>query len=161
MPDYGVFRGGHIVGWVELKAPDKDLDNLRGHDLRQFGRALTSLEAFGLTNGWDWRYFEQGTLVCSVELPRDFLTNAASQPSDQRVSDLWTLLDRVLGRTPLPVASLDEAIRLMARRAQAVREAVDLEMRTPAPLVQALHDEFRGLVYASGRPYTRSDFADA
>ena len=34
-------------------------------------------------------------------------------------------------------------------------------MRTPAPLVQALYDEFRGLVYASGRPYSRGDFADA
>ena len=161
VPDYGVFRNGHIVGWVELKAPDKDLDNLRGHDLRQFRRALVSLEAFALTNGWDWRCFEQGALVDSAVLPRDFLSSAASQPSAASVSDLWTLLDRVLGRSPLPVATLEEAIRLMARRAQAVREAVDLEMRTPAPLVQALYDEFRGLVYASGRPYSRSDFADA
>ena len=123
VPDYGVFRGGHVVGWVELKAPDKDLDNLRGHDLRQFRRALNSLEAFALTNGWDWRYFEQGTLVDSARLPADLLTNATSQPSAPAVSDLGGLLDRVLGRTPLQVATLEEAIQLMARRASRPRSS--------------------------------------
>jgi Type ISP C-terminal specificity domain len=161
VPDYGVFRAGHIVNWVELKSPEKDLDNLRGHDLRQFERARHSLEAFVLTNGWDWRYFEEGRLVREVQLPATTLRDPAAAPSGQQITRLAALLDHALGRTPLPVGSLDEAIRVMARRAQAVRQAVELEMRTPSVLVQALYEEFRGLVYASGRHYSKTDFADA
>lgn len=161
VPDYGVFRVGHIVNWVELKSPDKDLDGLRGHDLRQFERAKRSLEAFVLTNGWDWRYFEEGRLVREAQLPATTLRDPSAGPHEQQIARLTALLDLALGRTPLPVSSLDEAIRLMARRAQAVRQAVELEMRTPAVLVQALYDEFRGLVYASGRQYSKADFADA
>jgi hypothetical protein len=161
VPDFGLFRSGHVVSWIELKAPSKDLDDLRGHDLRQFRRALESLEVFVLTNGWDWRCFEQGVLMESVQLPDDFVTNARQRATQQQVAGLEALLRRCLGRMPLPIGTPDEAIKLLARRAQAVRQAVELEMRHPAPLVRALFDEFRGLVYASGRAYTHSDFADA
>lgn len=161
VPDYGILRAGHVVNWVELKAPDKDLDDLRGHDQRQFERAKDTLEAFVLSNGWDWRYFEQGRLVREARLPATCLRDPDVVLPATLLSQLSALLDLALGRTPLPVASLDEAIRLLARRAQAVRHAVDLEMRTPAALVDALFQEFRGLVYASGRQYTRADFADA
>jgi hypothetical protein len=29
VPDFGLYRGSDHVGWVELKAPDKDLDGPR------------------------------------------------------------------------------------------------------------------------------------
>ena len=38
VPDYGLYRDVHHIGWVELKAPEKDVDDLRGRDLTQHQR---------------------------------------------------------------------------------------------------------------------------
>jgi hypothetical protein len=105
VPDYGVFRDGHIVNWVELKSPDKDLDHLRGHDLRQIERAKRSLEAFVLTNGWDWRYFEAGRLVREVQLPAATLRDPVRSQTSSRSHDwrrcwTWRLAERLCRLAP-------------------------------------------------------------
>lgn len=162
VPDFGLFRGGDVVNWVELKAPGKDLDSLTGHDARQHERALENLSAFVLTNGWDWRYYVDGALERAALLPDNVLSDPQEIIPANAMTDLEELLDLAIGRTPLPVASVDEAVELLARRARAIRRAVNLAMETqPGGLLQGLFDEFRGLVYASGRVFRNDDFADA
>jgi hypothetical protein len=83
LTDFGLFRAEHVVGWVELKSPDTDLDALRGHNLRQHERAKETLGAFILTNGWDWRLFVEGELVGQVVLSPDLLRDKAPvDPAD-------------------------------------------------------------------------------
>jgi hypothetical protein len=161
MPDYGAYRHEALVGWVELKAPDKDLGDLRGQDLRQHQRAVEDLEWFVLSNGWDFRLFRDGEQVARATLPADYLRRAGPLAASD-IGAVEALFDRFFSRRALPVATPDEATQLLARRARAVRRAVlDQFALGLTPLLDGVFGEFRGLVYASGRPYSPKDFAGA
>lgn len=160
VPDFGVYRGHNVVGWVELKAPNKDLDALTGADRRQHERALADLEAFILTNGWDWRLYVLGAEFGRCVLGRDFLRSKVD-PLPVQVTELESVLAGLFTRSAAPVTNIDQAVSLMAQRAQAVRRAVEVDLERPNALLEGLFGEFAGLVYASGREYTKRDFADA
>ena len=100
VPDYGLFRRSDHFGWAELKAPDKDLDALSDHDARQHARMLEDLEAFVLTNGWDWRFFVEGRLDRRAEIPRSALTNSAETIPLSRLTSFSDLLDALFSRAP-------------------------------------------------------------
>lgn len=161
VPDYGLFRSDDHIGWVELKAPDKDLDGLRGHDAEQLARALEDLEAFVLTNGWAWRLYLTGRLEASAEFPQSALRDPQEAITDANLRSLGELLERVFSRAPSAIVTADEATRLMAFRARTVKRHVLEEMTAPPAILQGLYEEFEGLVYKSGREYSRDDFADA
>jgi hypothetical protein len=162
VPDFGLYRETNHVGWVELKAPDKDLDSLRGHDQTQFERMREDLEAFVITNGLVWRLYVNGQLVAQATLQREALRDPSVELPDAAVADLEALLEAAYSRAPSVIANPDEATVLMAHRARALRRAVAEQMRgTPEPLLEGLYDEFNELVYKSGRAYSHTDFADA
>jgi hypothetical protein len=161
VPDFGLFRGEDHIGWVELKAPEKDLDALRGHDLEQHERARKDLESFILTNGWDWRFFAEGELVGAASFPQDAFRDPEETITPNATDDLSAFLNRAFSRSASEIRTAEEATRLMAHRARGLKAAVLEAMRVPGPVLEGLYLEFEGLVYRSGREFKRSDFADA
>ncbi|MEN2981396.1 MAG: type ISP restriction/modification enzyme [Thermus sp.] len=68
-PDLGIFQGNLLVGYVELKAPGKDLEPARftGHDKAQWER-FKALPNLIYSNGLIFRLYRQGQLLCEVDL---------------------------------------------------------------------------------------------
>jgi hypothetical protein len=161
VPDYGIFRGDDHVGWVELKAPEKDLDTLTGHDRRQFKRALDELEVFVHTNGWQWRFYEEGSLVREVSLPREALSDPSLKIDGPLVGNLADLLERCFSHRATSVSTAEEASQVLAKRARSLRLEVRGALSHQNALLEELFQEFRQLVYASGRTYSADDFSDA
>lgn len=63
-PDYGVSINGTIVGYVEVKAPDKSINprSFTGHDKQQWDRQK-DLPNLLYTNGTGWRLYRGGVQI--------------------------------------------------------------------------------------------------
>lgn len=68
-PDYGVSIGGIMMGYIEVKAPGRQIDpeKLTGHDLEQWNRQK-DLPNLAYTNGTQWRLYRDGELIGQASL---------------------------------------------------------------------------------------------
>jgi hypothetical protein len=136
-PDYGVSVGGAITGYVEVKAPGRDIDpaRLRGHDLRQWERQR-DLPNLLYTNGTEWRLYRDsepaGEPISFTGGPLDTAKSGLTAPAvfEAMITDF-------LRWEPAPITSVGALVRAVAPLTRLLRGEVLDQLATERRAIKA------------------------
>lgn len=147
-PDYGVSVKGAITGYIEVKAPGKNIDptTFTGHDKRQWERQR-DLPNLVYTNGTDWRLYRDGE---PVGHPVSFTGDLQSAgPALAAPPDFEALLTDFLRWKPAPITSVGALVRAIAPLTRLLRgevlDQLNLERRAVAQGAETYLQPFLGL----------------
>lgn len=150
-PDLGVWKGGLLVGFVELKAPDKPIEpgRFQRHDREQWER-FRLLPNLVYTNGKDFALYRNGEEVKRATLEKS-LGKGTPEPEETR--DLEGLLLDFLGWQPIVPKDPKELAQFIAPITRYLREEVLAAMRLARkrgnpkdPLLRLMEDWKRTLI---------------
>jgi hypothetical protein len=163
-PDFVLIKTIETIGYVECKAPGKDVDNLTGADRRQFDNYLR-LDNWVLTNFTTFVLRQDGVEQRRAVLGRAMLLNPKSKASalTSGVDDLYEVLLDLATYTGVNIRTAPVAARDLARATSLVREAAMAHLEQakgakPQTPLQSLLDEYRKLLIAD---LTEERFADS
>ncbi|NJE66581.1 hypothetical protein EZE58_06670 [Brevibacterium sp. LS14] len=166
IPDYRVNQRRELLGWVELKAAAKPLNELTGHDARQRERFVDGLHNLILTNGWEWELYQDGRQVGStvrVGTADIFKPDALpAAPTDAELRDLQDLLRSFLTARLADYSTVSSAVAALAVRARALRNGLSEvgEAEAGENLV-SLKADFKDLVFRNGQKFDWARFVDS
>ncbi len=112
IPDFRVGKNGEIIGYVEAKPPDSDLDDIE--DSEQIKRYRDSLPNLILTNFLEFRFYRFGHPADKVQVGRQFtLKSLKSPPSPEKLDSFFELLENFFSfSTPEIQKSSDLSVEL-------------------------------------------------
>ncbi len=84
-PDIALDVGGALCGYVELKAPQVSVRNLKGRDREQFNKFKT-LPNLVYTNGNEWILYRDGERKQTVRLSGDVTEDGAGAPAPRSLA---------------------------------------------------------------------------
>lgn len=126
-PDYAITVDGVLTGYVELKAPGKNIDpasfTKKSHEYRQWQR-LRNLPNLLYTNGTEWRLYRYGEPVLTstgydaVHMHGSFSGHGTLSAPDA----LATVFLNFLRWVPAPIKSADQLVETLAPLAALLRE---------------------------------------
>ena len=126
-PDYAITVDGVLTGYVELKAPGKNIDpasfTKKSHEYRQWQR-LRNLPNLLYTNGTEWRLYRYGEPVLTstgydaVHVHGSFSGHGTLSAPDA----LATFFLNFLRWVPAPIKSADQLVETLAPLAALLRE---------------------------------------
>ena len=126
-PDYAIMVDGVLTGYVELKAPGKNIDpasfTKKSHEYRQWQR-LRNLPNLLYTNGTEWRLYRYGEPVLTstgydaVHMHGSFSGHGTLSAPDA----LATFFLNFLRWVPAPIKSADQLVETLAPLAALLRE---------------------------------------
>jgi len=162
-PDIGLARAGQLPrAFVELKAPDKNLDptRWRGHDKQQFER-FKELPVWALSNFRAIRFFERDRPEFEIAIvpeqalrPETSDGKAAALVSSHDPKALLELVGRLAQAQPPSPSNAGQLAEFLAHAARLVRASVlerlgelDVAKQKGRPL-QLVREEFRDVLYA-------------
>lgn len=126
-PDYAITVDGVLTGYVELKAPGKNIDpasfTKKSHEYRQWQR-LRNLPNLLYTNGTEWRLYRYGEPVLTstgydaVHMHGSFSGHGTLSAPDA----LATFFLSFLRWVPAPIKSADQLVETLAPLAALLRE---------------------------------------
>lgn len=126
-PDYAIMVDGVLTGYVELKAPGKNIDpasfSKKSHEYRQWQR-LRNLPNLLYTNGTEWRLYRYGEPVLTstgydaVHMHGSFSGHGTLSAPDA----LATFFLSFLRWVPAPIKSADQLVETLAPLAALLRE---------------------------------------
>ena len=138
-PDYAIMVDGVLTGYVELKAPGKNIDpasfTKKSHEYKQWQR-LRNLPNLLYTNGTEWRLYRYGKPVPTSSAKNDNAVNINAGPfviEKKRVrflenitwsapANLATLFLNFLRWIPAPITSADRLVETLAPLAALLRD---------------------------------------
>lgn len=166
IPDYRVGSQGELLGWVELKAPSKPLDQLKGHDAKQRERFVDGLHNLILTNGWEWELYQDGRQVGNtVRIATASAFSPAAlpaSPSDEQVRRLRDLLRSFLTFRLSQYTTVSSAVTALAIRARALRNGLsELGESEAGDNLISLKADFKNLVFRNGQKFDWERFVDS
>jgi len=112
IPDFRVGKNGEIIGFIEAKPPDANLEEVE--DSEQLRRYRDSLPNLILTNFLEFRLYRSGRPVDKVQVGRQFtLRSLKSPPSPEKLDEFFELLENFFSfSTPEIQKSSDFSIEL-------------------------------------------------
>lgn len=126
-PDYAITVDGVLTGYVELKAPGKNIEpasfSKKSHEYRQWQR-LRNLPNLLYTNGTEWRLYRYGEPVLTstgydaVHMHGSFSGHGTLSAPDA----LATFFLNFLRWVPAPIKSADQLVETLAPLAALLRE---------------------------------------
>ena len=126
-PDYAIMVDGVLTGYVELKAPGKNIDpasfGKKSHEYKQWQR-LRNLPNLLYTNGTEWRLYRYGEPVLTstgydaVHMHGSFSGHGTLSAPDA----LATFFLNFLRWVPAPIKSADQLVETLAPLAALLRE---------------------------------------
>lgn len=126
-PDYAITVDGVLTGYVELKAPGKNIDpasfTKKSHEYKQWQR-LRNLPNLLYTNGTEWRLYRYGEPVLTstgydaVHMHGSFSGHGTLSAPDA----LATFFLNFLRWVPAPIKSADQLVETLAPLAALLRE---------------------------------------
>ena len=126
-PDYAITVDGVLTGYVELKAPGKNIEpasfSKKSHEYRQWQR-LRNLPNLLYTNGTEWRLYRYGEPVLTstgydaVHMHGSFSGHGTLSAPDA----LATFFLNFLRWVPAPIKSADQLVEALAPLAALLRE---------------------------------------
>ena len=126
-PDYAIMVDGVLTGYVELKAPGKNIDpasfTKKSHEYKQWQR-LRNLPNLLYTNGTEWRLYRYGEPVLmstgydAVHMHGSFSGRGTLSAPDA----LTTFFLSFLRWSPSPITSADQLVETLAPLAALLRE---------------------------------------
>lgn len=141
-PDYAITVDGVLTGYVELKAPGKNIDpasfTKKSHEYRQWQR-LRNLPNLLYTNGTEWRLYRYGEPVLTstgydaVHMHGSFSGHGTLSAPDA----LATFFLNFLRWVPAPIKSADQLVETLAPLAALLREEMLLGLAVQEKIYKA------------------------
>ncbi|MDQ3642704.1 MAG: N-6 DNA methylase, partial [Actinomycetota bacterium] len=156
-PDYAVYVGSALVGFIEVKAPGKGVDTsgYKGHDRSQWER-LACLPNVLYTDGQEFVLFRDGERVGGkVRLVGDVETAGAALTQED--GKLETLIGEFLRWKPIAPRRPRELARVSARLCRVLRDEVKELLEAGSVGLQDLARDWRHLLYPDA---SDEEFAD-
>ncbi|MCW2999177.1 MAG: putative methyltransferase [Solirubrobacterales bacterium] len=156
-PDYAVYAGGALVGFVELKAPGKGADTSRfkARDKVQWER-LACLPNVLYSDGQSWALYRDGERISPVvQLVGDVTTVGKALTATDDA--LLTLVAEFLRWKPIAPRRPRELARVSARLCRVLRAEVGELLAEESTGLRDLAEDWRRLLYPNA---TDSEFAD-
>ena len=115
IPDFRIGKNGEIIGYIEAKPPDTNLEEIE--DSEQLKRYRDSLPNLILTNFLEFRLYRHGSPVDKVQVGRQFtLKSLKSPPSPEKLDSFFELLENFFSfSTPEIQKSSDLSVELAKR----------------------------------------------
>jgi predicted helicase len=115
IPDFRIGKNGEIIGYIEAKPPDTNLEEIE--DSEQLKRYRDSLPNLILTNFLEFRLYRHGSPVDKVQVGRQFtLKSLKSPPSPEKLDSFFELLGNFFSfSTPEIQKSSDLSVELAKR----------------------------------------------
>ena len=156
-PDYAVTVNNVLVGFIELKAPDKGADPRKykdPHDKVQWEK-LHSLPNLIYTDGNAFSLWQDGELVGSVVTLIGDIKSSGSEL--QAPPNLLNLFEKFLRWKPIPPRSAKDLARVSARLCRLLRDEVTEQLVLGSEALSALAVDWRKLLFPEA---TDERFAD-
>ena len=156
-PDYAVYVGGAIVGFIELKAPGKGVDTSRykGHDRKQWER-LAFLPNVLYGDGQSFALYREGELEGKVVRFDEDVTTAGAALT-VKGNQLLALFENFLTWQPTAPRNARQLARISARLCRVLRAEVHESMDAGSVGLRDLAEDWRQLLYPSA---SDEEFAD-
>jgi type I restriction-modification system DNA methylase subunit len=112
IPDFRIGKNGEIIGYIEAKPPDSNLQDIE--DSEQLKRYRDSLPNLILTNFLELRLYRHGSRIDKVQVGRPFtLRSLKASPSPEKLDEFFGLLENFFAfSTPEIQKSSDLSVEL-------------------------------------------------
>jgi hypothetical protein len=156
-PDFAVTRKGALIGFIEVKAPDKGADPTKfktKHDKEQWEK-LKALPNLIYTNGDAFSLWQDGKLAMPVvRLDGDIATSGKDLKAPP---ELLALFSAFYGWKPLAPRTPKQLAETTARLCRLLRDEVAEQLDRGAPGLTNLKEDWRRLLFPDA---TDTEFAD-
>lgn len=156
-PDFIVSKGDIVVGHVEAKDVDVGIRGFKGSNKDQQDRYRAALPNLIYTNGLEWDFYDDGTLVASVSIA-DFVMGV--QPKPERYDQLENLLHNFVAKTPQTITSPRELAERMAGKAQLIKDVLRNTLQDNEGERTELADQYEAFKENLIHDISQDDFAD-
>jgi len=156
-PDYVVFRGNTIIGYIEAKDIGKSLDDVE--ETEQLKRYLGSLDNLILTDYLEFRWYVQGIHRMTVKIGKKERDNKIKVNKDN-ISSLKELLDAFLAYEAPVILNAEQLAAKMAAYSRLIRDVIIKIFDTESTNIGFLHQQLEGFREILLRDLTPSQFAD-
>ncbi len=156
-PDIALDVGGALCGYVELKAPEVSLRNLRGRDREQLNK-FKSLPNLIYTNGNEWILYRDGEKTQIVRLSGDVTQDGADALEERDAAKLSAMLRDFLTWNPIVPSSPRDLAALLAPLCHLLRDDVTQALNNPDSAISELAREWREYLFPEADD---AQFADA
>ncbi|MBO8174167.1 MAG: N-6 DNA methylase [Thermococcus sp.] len=151
-PDFKITTPTMIVGYIETKKPEINLDKLPKRDKHQVLRYRERLENFLLTNYKDFILYQDGEEVAGVTLLDDNFNLI-----ERNIEKFNHLLERFLSKTTPKIKTPEELALFLAKRARILKDVV-LENMDDNENLMDLYKAFKEHLIST---MSKTEFADA
>lgn len=161
MPDFRITDGNRLVGYIECKNIDAELDKIE--ETEQLSKYKESFPNLILTNFTEFRLFRDGKLVdkftlCSVDDIKNNNRKALKKINFNKVNDI---LDKFFSFSLPLIASINDLTKVLAVKTKRLREALEKEFRNQSiykdSSLTAFFNEFKKFFNVN---MTEEDFID-
>lgn len=156
-PDFLINRGNITIGHAEAKDLDKKLAELKGHDADQKLRFLKALSNLIYTNGIDFEFYRNGTLVNSVSIAK---YNAGIKPQPENFSALEHQLRDFAAQKPQTITSSQKLAEIMAGKAALIKDILHRTLREDKDQSTELSTQYEAFKEHLIHDISIEDFAD-
>ncbi len=140
-PDIALDVDGLLCGYVELKAPDVSIRNLRGRDREQF-KKFSSLPNLIYTNGNEWILYRSGERESTVRLSGDVTVEGPAAVDERNAEELSAMLRDFLAWDPIVPSSPRDLAALLAPICHLLRDDVTQALSNPESAISELAREW-------------------
>jgi len=160
-PDFRVWDGlQHIVGYVEAKTPDTNLDLIENSE--QLKRYRNTFPNLILTNFYEFRLYRDGEKVDSVMIARSFISKRLQHlPPLENEEKFLALLEKYFAFSLPKVFKAEDLARELAKRTRFLRdEVITIELEEEQKgkgKLYGFYEAFKKYLIANLK---ESDFAD-
>lgn len=161
-PDFRVWDGKQkIVGYIEAKTPDKNLDDIENTE--QVKRYKATFPNFVLTNLFEFRLFRNGTIVCNVRIADPLAIHGLKGiPFVENAEQFENLLEKFFSFSFPSITSAQPLAIELAKRTRFLRDEVIAEElredeKEGSGKIVGFYEAFRTYLI---RGLTKEQFAD-
>jgi len=156
IPDFRIGKNGEIVGYIEAKLPDANLEELEDSD--QIKRYRESLPNLILTNFLEFRLYKEGNLVDNVEVGRKFtLQTLKFPPQPEKLESFYELLQKFFSFSTPKVQKSSHLSVELAKRTRFLEHILQEELKKENDEVTRFYKAFQEELIES---LTNERFAD-
>ena len=156
IPDFLIRRDGEIVGYVEAKTPDTDLERIQ--DSEQLKRYRASLPNLILTNFLEFRLYKNNNLLDKVEVGRQSTLQTLKYPPISEKLDLFLgLLTKFFSFSTPEVKNSSELSIQLAKRTRFLEHILQEELSRENEQVTGFYHAFQQELMET---LTKERFAD-
>ena len=148
-PDYAVENNGLLIGYIELKEPEKGAnpESYKGHDAEQWKR-FKNIPNLIYTSGNEWALYQNGQLVGKrIRFAGDVCVDAQKAVTAEDAKGLFALFAAFSSWTPIVPKKAKELAAFLAPFCRLIRDEVIDALQDKQSPMHSLKDEIKRLLF--------------